>query len=214
MSPRQKRMARPGLRTERLTLRPLGPRHAGPLFAVIDSNRAWLRRWLPFPDVTRSPRDTLGFIDRVTRSDANIVWGVWAAHPEAGRFGQPAALCGAIGLHRVDRDQGIATLGYWLSRGAAGQGLATEGCAAVLLWAFDDLGLERIAVEAATGNAPSLRVIAKLGFVREGRMRGAQRLPGRRRRVDWFMHGLVRQDLRTARRKLVRLCGTCEPWVC
>ena len=212
MSPRQKRIVRPDLRTGRLTLRPLGARHAGELFEVIDGNRAWLRRWLPFPARTRSPRDTLDFIDRMARSEVNILWGVWVAEASPGGVPRPAALCGTIGLHRVDREQGSATLGYWLSRAAAGQGLATEGCAAVLLWAFDALGLERITVEAATGNAPSLRVIAKLGFTREGRMRSAQSLPGRRRRVDWFMHGLVRTDLRSVRRRLVRLCGTPEPW--
>ncbi len=213
MSPRQKRIGRPSLRTARLVLRPLGPRHAGEIYELIAGNRAWLRRWLPFPDRTRSPRDTLGFIDRMTRSDENIVWGLWVERPEGCGARHPAALCGSIGLHRLDREQGTATLGYWLGRAAGGQGFATEGSAAVLLWAFDSLGLERITVEAATGNAPSLRVIAKLGFVREGRMRKAQRVPGRRRRVDWLVHGLVRSDLRSVRRRLVQYCGTPKPWV-
>jgi RimJ/RimL family protein N-acetyltransferase len=232
MGTNQERLLRPRLRTRRLVIQPLQPRHAGQLFEAVAGDRAWLRRWLPFADRTRTRAETLGFIQRMSRGGQNIVWGIWMPGDHPGRQdrrggirggeghdgqgrGTPSragTYCGTIGLHRIDRDQGTAVLGYWVRRAVAGQGIATEGCAAVLLWAFGSLGLARVTVEVATGNASSLKVAAKLGFVREGRLRDAQCLPGRRRRVDWFIHGLVRRDLRRARRGLAARCGTRRPW--
>jgi hypothetical protein len=55
-------------------------------------------------------------------------------------------------------------------------------------------------------------VIEKLGFVREGLWREAQRIPGRRRRVDWVAFGMTRGDLRRARARLVGICGETRPW--
>lgn len=212
MSPREARLARPVLRTARLTLRPLQMRHAAELFEAVDADRAWLRRWVSFPDRTRSPRDTAGFIDRMARADQNIVWGLWLTGPGRRGTGLPASLCGSIGLHHLERERAVAFLGYWIARAVAGRGLATEAGAAVLLWAFDALRLERVAAEAAAPNAASLRVIEKLGFAREGRLRSAEKLPGRRQRVDWFLHGLVRADLRSTRARWARQCGTRRPW--
>jgi ribosomal-protein-serine acetyltransferase len=215
----ESRLIRPRLRTERLELQPLQPRHAGLLYEAVEQDRGWLRRWLTFPDRVGSPADTLTFLRRMARGEQNVIWGVWlkpdpqGSPGSAGRPSSGSVYAGTIGLHRINRDQRTAVLGYWMRRAMVGQGIATEGAAAVLLWAFDDLHLARVSVEAATGNVASLRVIAKLGFVREGRRREAECLPGRRQRVDWFLHGLVRGDLRTKRSRLARFCGTRRPWI-
>ncbi|MFH1143213.1 MAG: GNAT family protein [Candidatus Eisenbacteria bacterium] len=216
---------RPRLATRRLVLRPLRPRHAVEVFDAIVESRRSLGRWLPFVQSTRAASDTEVFIRRASRSEHDIVWGIWRLPSEpagvgpAGnrrRLGRIAAggesYCGSVGLHRILREQAVGTLGYWNRRRCEGQGIVTEAVAAVILWAAGPLGLERIAVEAATGNAASLRVIEKLGFVREGVLRDAQRIPGRRARVDWVISSLVRADLSRVRPGLVRLCGTPRPW--
>ena len=97
----------------------------------------------------------------------------------------------------------------WIARR---RGYVTEACAAVLLWAFDALGLERLSVEAATGNRGSLRVIEKLGFVHEGLLRRAQTIPSRRKRLDWCIFSLIRSDLRRVRPRLRQICGNGRPW--
>ncbi|MCX7275670.1 MAG: hypothetical protein NTV19_21590, partial [Burkholderiales bacterium] len=40
----------------------LEPRHAGLLFALVDENRAHLRRWLPWVDATRGVGDSAAYI--------------------------------------------------------------------------------------------------------------------------------------------------------
>jgi len=219
MATAEARLTRPRLVTRRLLLQPLCPRHAAEVFAAIDESRRTLSPWLPFVPGTRSATDTAGFIRRVSRSQHDIVWGIWMrglpsrSAPRAAPIAvEPGGYCGSVGLHRLFREQGIGTVGYWNRRTRERQGIITEAVAAVLLWAAGPLGLERIAVEAATGNAASLRVIRKLGFVREGVLRGAQRIPGRRARLDWVISSLVRGDFSRVRPRLVRFCGTARPW--
>lgn len=57
-----------------------------------------------------------------------------------------------------------AELGYRLRRAAWGQGYAVEGCRALLLHAFDTLGLERVWAETMAVNTRSRRVMEKLGM--------------------------------------------------
>jgi ribosomal-protein-serine acetyltransferase len=214
MPPIRERTPRARLVTRRLILQPLAPRHAAEVHEAIVRSRRELRRWLPFAARQRS-EDTRAFVRRASRHVSHCVWGIWErndvgeARPTRTR---PALYCGTLGLHGVERDQAVGTLGYWIRTSRAGRGYATEAAAAVLLWAFGPLGLERLSVQAAPGNAASVRVIEKLGFVREGVMRQAQRIPGRRARLDWVAFGMTRADWRRARPVLARRCGTLRPW--
>jgi ribosomal-protein-serine acetyltransferase len=197
------RISKPNLTTRQLALRRLRPRDASGLFTAVDESRRKLRLWLPWVDATQTPDDTEAFIRRVSRSPRAVVWGIW----------EDARICGTIGLHEILRQQGTATLGYWIRTSCEGRGHATEASAAVLLWAFDFLHLERVSVQVAPGNAASLQVMDKLGFVREGVARSAQMVPARRQRLDWITAGMIRKDLRRGRRTLVSLCGIRRPWV-
>ncbi len=212
MGERNPRLDKPRLITQSLWMEPLSARHAEQVVEAIGDSRSELRRWLPFPDRMHAPEDVLPFIRRMRRSQAHIVWGIWERHESGSARSRPGDYCGTVGLHQINRDQGLGTIGYWVRTRLCGRGLATEASAAVLLWAFGPLGLARVSVESATGNHGSQRVIAKLGFVREGRLRQAQALPSRRRRLDWYVYGLVRGDARRLKGRWARLCGTPYPW--
>lgn len=73
-------------------------------------------------------------------------------------------IIGGIGLR--PRDDGPATfdLGYCLRPDCWGAGLATEAVAAISAFGFERLGARRIVAEVFTSNAPSGRVLEKLGF--------------------------------------------------
>ena len=66
--------------------------------------------------------------------------------------------------------------------------------------------------DAAVGNAASLRVVTKLGFRYEALLRKARKNPTRRGRFDCRLYSIVVSDLRSARRRLVDLCGVRRPW--
>lgn len=58
-------------------------------------------------------------------------------------------------------------IGYWLAEPFWGRGLMTEAAEAVLAWQFEN-GIEQIRSGIIAGNAASLNVQKKLGFVETG----------------------------------------------
>ena len=50
-----------------------------------------------------------------------------------------------------------------------GRGYATEAARALLAWACDEHGIRHFIASVAPGNAPSLAIVRRLGFVETGR---------------------------------------------
>lgn len=85
-------------------------------------------------------------------------------------LGSTGELVGAIGL-RVQAEHLRAELGYWIGKPYWKNGYCTEAAFAVVRWAFDVLGLERIFAMHFSRNPPSGRVLQKLGMKHEGTLR-------------------------------------------
>ena len=85
--------------------------------------------------------------------------------------GQTIGMCGVLKRDALpDRDVGYAFLPEFWS-----QGYAREAVAATLSAARETLKLEAVAAYVSPGNAPSIRLLEKFGFVETGR---AQVTPG------------------------------------
>ncbi|MEV8632743.1 GNAT family N-acetyltransferase [Streptosporangium sp. NPDC051023] len=69
-----------------------------------------------------------------------------------------------LGHIRVRILGGRGEVGYWVLPAVRGRGVATRALGAVGRWAFAFLGLSRLDLRHATGNAASCRVAAKNGF--------------------------------------------------
>lgn len=165
----------------------LEERDAEALFALVDSNRAHLRRWLSFVDGSRSVEDVRAFIrgslDRLARNDG-LNAGIWAG----------SELAGVIGLHYVNRANRRSSFGYWIGESYQGRGLVTRASEALLDYCFEDLGLNRMEVACATGNERSRHVIERLGFRHEGIARDAEWLYDHF--VDHHRFGLLAREWR------------------
>lgn len=106
-------------------------------------------------------------------------------------------LLGTISLFDLKHDDD-AEIGYWAHPDARGRGLMTEACSLVVRHAFipaDDggVGLRRLKVFAADGNAASQRVITANGFTRTGKHRLDTRL-GDGTYVDTVAFDLLREE--------------------
>lgn len=75
--------------------------------------------------------------------------------------GRYIGYCGVYSPHRKNE----GALGFYLARPYWGRGLATEAGRAFIKFGFEELGLTRIISSVETGNAVSVRVLEKLGFV-------------------------------------------------
>ena len=72
-------------------------------------------------------------------------------------------LIGCIEL-RPESDPPGGTVGFWIGKPFWGSGYAGEALAAVVDYAFDELGLPRVEASARPENRASIRVQEKLGF--------------------------------------------------
>ena len=76
-------------------------------------------------------------------------------------------LIGCTGYRAFGEDH--AELGYWIGKPYWGQGYASEAARALILHAFERDGFDYLNVGHFTDNPASARVIAKFGFVPQGR---------------------------------------------
>jgi [ribosomal protein S5]-alanine N-acetyltransferase len=148
----------PTLATARLLLTP-----------VEDADLAGLHAHWNDPQVARflwdaSPVPAATVADLIARSQQTfqtLGWGLWAVRPVP-----PAApdLIGICGLSPFDPGAVVELL-YSLAPTHWSQGLATEAATAVLIHAFDTLGLEEVVATTDDANAPSLRLLTRLGAI-------------------------------------------------
>jgi RimJ/RimL family protein N-acetyltransferase len=75
---------------------------------------------------------------------------------------------GDIGFRVQSSTLGQAEIGYRLARAYHGQGYGQEAVEAVLGYAFAVLGIHRITATVDTRNLPSIRLLERMGFRREG----------------------------------------------
>lgn len=86
-----------------------------------------------------------------------------------------------------------ATIGYWVGAGFAGRGLTPTAVALATDHVFFTVGLHRMEICIRPENAPSLRVVEKLGFRYEGLRRRYIHINGDWR--DHFCFGLTVEEV-------------------
>jgi ribosomal-protein-serine acetyltransferase len=153
--------------SDNITLRLLQAHHTKVLFDLVDTNRDHLRAWLPWLDKTLSEKDTVRFISGMLSSFAStgaFACGIW--HRER--------LCGVVGYNRIDSENRIGHIGYWLAKEAEGKGIMTDCCRALIKHGFEEYRLNRIVIAVATTNIKSQAIPDRLGFSKEGVLRDAE----------------------------------------
>jgi [ribosomal protein S5]-alanine N-acetyltransferase len=102
-------------------------------------------------------------------------------------------IVGAINLSQIFR-RGFqnAYLGYSLGVKYTGQGFMTEAVALILRFAFKDLKLHRVEANVQPENLPSIAVLKRCGFTREGFSRKYLKIGGRWRDHERF--AIIKED--------------------
>lgn len=88
-------------------------------------------------------------------------------------------LIGTCGLFRWNRNWRSCIIGYEIAPAHQGCGYVKEALKAIIIWGFRELQLNRIEAQVHPDNAPSLALLAKLGFLQEGYQREAGYWAGR-----------------------------------
>ncbi|MGJ5813354.1 GNAT family N-acetyltransferase [Paludibaculum fermentans] len=174
-----------------LVLQALDASQAETIYAAVDANREHLRVWLPWVDFSRSPADTLRFLQEMEAKRAaalTVAYSLWTG---------PTELVGIIGVHDISLANGNLQIGYWVAKAQEGKGLISRACEAMLRLAFETLGMERVEIRCAEGNQRSARVPERLGFQFEGILRHSAKLHGEF--VDMRLYSLLAEEYRQRR---------------
>jgi ribosomal-protein-serine acetyltransferase len=154
------------------------------LHGLIETNRAYLARWLPWAR-NQDFDDTLGFIRR-TRSQLNDNDGFQLAVILA------EGIVGVIGYHGVDWVNRSTRIGYWLDEGHQGKGTMTAAVRLLVDHALAVWDLNRVEIRAAVENRRSRAIPERLGFCREGTLRQAELIDSRY--LDSVVYSMLAAD--------------------
>jgi ribosomal-protein-serine acetyltransferase len=162
---------------DEITIRTLHPDDSHELFALLERNRARLRRWIhpsSLPETASAARkyaiecyfnsldpliaiDTL-YIDEVIPyyppSDPSMEMGIWLR----------GVLAGVISLSVMENRSGAAEFGYWITEEAEGKGIVTRCVGALMDHAIEQMGIQRFIIGCAAGNRRSRAVPERLGY--------------------------------------------------
>lgn len=160
---------------ERVLLRALDEADVPSLYRVVDENREFLSRHLPWPSECRSQDDLFARIDswNMQAEMANgACWGIFE------KQGNGCAIAGCIVVGWVQWAHRSASVSYWLGERFTGRGLATEALQLVSSKMFS-LGLNRLELTASVDNPKSAAVAKRAKFREEGISRELEFLNGK-----------------------------------
>ena len=170
-------MSIPTLRDGAVTIRPIRLRDARALEQELISNRSWLRTW-----EATNPHGPIGFDSRASIRSLLANWRSGSGVPFAVEYeGEFAGQLNVSGLSYGSLSS--ASIGYWVAERFAGKNVTPTAVALATDHCLFSLGLHRMEICIRPENAPSLRVVEKLGFRYEGLRRRFIHING-----DWRDH--------------------------
>jgi ribosomal-protein-alanine N-acetyltransferase len=145
-----------------VALRPVGRRDYWRLQYLLTEDRDWLEPW---------EATTPGL-----RTVVNAGWMISSLKSQARRgtglgfvILYENVVVGQLNVANIQHGSvSSATIGYWISRAAAGKNITPIAVALAIDYLMDDLGLHRIEIDIRPENLPSLRVVEKLSLRLEG----------------------------------------------
>jgi len=168
-------------RLKALGLRPLTSGDATELHALVEANRDYLARWVPWAATQQLP-DTEKFIaeteEQIARNDGFQVC-----------IAPGGPIIGMVGFHSVSWGNRNTSIGYWIAEHAQGHGIMTTAVGALVDHAFGEWELHRIEIHCAPANHRSRAIPERLGFREEATLRETELVGGRY--LDSVVYGLL-----------------------
>jgi [ribosomal protein S5]-alanine N-acetyltransferase len=175
----------PRLETERCILRPLESADAPALLEYFSSPE--LARFIgldPFDTIIEAEAFIAQYRAAAGAGRA-LRWGI--------ELRETGALIGSCGFHTWVRSDRRTEIGYELVPSMWRRGVMSEVLPAAIEWGFAEMEIHRIGALVSTDNVASMRLLEKLGFRREGVLRGNSWVAGQPE--DLASYSLLRTDV-------------------
>ena len=134
---------------------------ASDIFELIDSQREYLGKWLPFVSSTKKINDTEKFVKAAVKAPEDRFEYIFTI-----RFQNK--FVGIIGFKCTDKQNKKTEIGYWLSEKFQKRGIVTKSVEELCNFAFNELNMNRIQIKCAVENYPSKAIPKRLNFKFEG----------------------------------------------
>jgi [ribosomal protein S5]-alanine N-acetyltransferase len=122
----------------------------------------------------------------------------------------PERIFANIGISQIARGPAqYATLGYSAAKSAEGKGLMFESVSRVIGFAFEELHLHRIQANHLPDNDRSAKILARLGFIREGLAKEYLFINGKWR--DHVLNSLTNPDWRPSAAEKAYFASSAGP---
>ena len=131
-------------------------------------NKLYLQPWEPLWSINELERSSfvkrVRMFERLSHNDQAYSFLIYKSDNED--------FIGEVNISNVQR--GIiqsCTIGYWIAKDCEGKGMMSESLELVKKFIFNELKLHRIEEACLPHNMPSLKVLLKNGFIKEGTAR-------------------------------------------
>lgn len=131
------------------------------IFEAIDTDRDFLKVWLPFVELTQQVSDTENFVKSIVGQKGrkkDELYSIWYKEEFAG----------LIGFKDTDWINHRSELGYWITSDMQGKGIVTSCVKELLRFSFQKIKFNRVQIKVAVGNHKSAAIPKRLGFHFEG----------------------------------------------
>lgn len=160
-------------------------KHTHSIFTMVNENRNHLRTWLPFVDRMQTVEFTQNFVNGTLQRNKEGIEYAFVIF-------ENKQMVGRIGVYKIDQQNSIGEIGYWIIEDAQGKGIVTKCCTKLIQFCFNDLGLNRIEIRCATRNIRSNNIPEKLHFTKEGVIRQGELLYNTF--IDLNLYSLLKTD--------------------
>lgn len=170
--------------TKRLRLRPLREEDAPFFFEVWSDPEAM--RYFSFPPMQHIEQAHARIVEKLkSSSDGTSMTCVIESRDTGEVLGDCALFNGVSHSKRAE-------IGYCLGRKHWGKGYMVEAADALIEHGFKQVGLRRIEADIDPRNVPSIQLVERLGFKREGYLRERWIIAGEV--ADTVLYGLIKSD--------------------
>ncbi|SHM44305.1 GNAT family N-acetyltransferase [Gracilibacillus kekensis] len=170
---------------EEVALKLIDLKDAEAVFKLTDQSREYLREWLPWVDKTIKVENTEEFI-RESLKDYVEGKSLTTFILYQGK------LAGAASYNKIDWQNKIVYIGYWLGKDYQGKGIMTRVARGLTEYAFTEMQFNKVVIEAATENKKSRSIPERLGFTEEGCIRQAEWIHDHY--VDHIFYGMLADE--------------------
>lgn len=151
------------IHTERLLIRLPLPGDGKAVYEAVQYSRRELKQWLPFAQKEQTLEESevnvreaqIQFLQR-----EDLRFHIFDKHTKV--------FLGCTGLHRIDWSIPKFEIGYWVDTTHQGKGIISEAVKALMTFAFEELGANRVEIRCDEKNERSRAIPEKLGFSLEG----------------------------------------------